>query len=311
MPPMLGRRRSAGCSVTAAGGLVIGGMGSTATRDFARLSITALCSTVRDGPCGLVMGAEPGLLDDALPHYPALLSVSFGTTCPGSRGLGRRNRNTVTQCYDKPRARRAFDFASTSCCAGVEGGRHGEVRLSSPRASLLDSIFDRCRWPLLACEAIASARSLAGPCSPRVRARLGGHSAGGVPGGPRAMQSRPCADRGQRNRYRLSPGFFDDRRRPCRFRRASRRAYFSTTRFARWTFNEDPLAEDGPPARTGRVGGGRLPRRAPVAPPSDAGPGLSDIRDYTSSGGASHRGDVFRGRRGACRLGAISLRALR
>ncbi|MCV7196858.1 NAD(P)H-dependent flavin oxidoreductase [Mycobacterium angelicum] len=147
-------------AVTAAGGLGMVGMGSTATR-------AALAEQLRyvDGRFGIglvdwVMRNEAGLFEAALAARPALLSVSFGTDWSWVAAAHDAGIVTATQVYDALGARTAADAGVDVLVArGAEGGGHGSNRLGT--LPLLDSVLDAVSVPVLAGGGVASPRSLA------------------------------------------------------------------------------------------------------------------------------------------------------
>ncbi|WP_156298309.1 NAD(P)H-dependent flavin oxidoreductase [Mycobacterium paragordonae] len=147
-------------AVTAAGGLGMVGMGSTATRSSLAAELRQVRGRFGIGLVDWVMRSQSGLLDDAVAARPALLSVSFGTDLswvPAARDAGIP---TATQVYDADDARRASDAGVDVLVArGAEGGGHGEVRLAT--LPLLDAVLDVVSLPVLAGGGIASPRSLA------------------------------------------------------------------------------------------------------------------------------------------------------
>ncbi len=149
-------------AVTAAGGLGMIGMGSTATAASLATELARLEDAPRFG-IGLVdwvIRDQPELLDAALAARPALLSVSFGTDLSWVEQAHAAGILTSTQVYDAETARRARDAGLDVLVArGAEGGGHGENRLAT--LPLLDAVLDAVTLPVLAGGGIASPRSLA------------------------------------------------------------------------------------------------------------------------------------------------------
>lgn len=149
-------------AVSAAGGLGMVGMGSTATATALRTELAALADTPRFG-IGLVdwvIRAQPDLFDAALAARPTLLSVSFGADLSWVERARAAGIRTVTQVYDADDARRAAAAGVDLLVArGAEGGGHGDVRLAT--LPLLDAVLDAVTVPVLAAGGIASPRSLA------------------------------------------------------------------------------------------------------------------------------------------------------
>jgi nitronate monooxygenase len=148
-------------AVTAAGGLGMIGMGSTATAASLAAEL-ALLGPARFG-IGLVdwvIRDQPDLLDTALAARPVLLSVSFGDDLSWVERAHAAGIRAATQVYDVETARRAQDAGLDVLVArGAEGGGHGEIRLAT--LPLLDAVLDAWTVPVLAAGGIASPRSLA------------------------------------------------------------------------------------------------------------------------------------------------------
>lgn len=149
-------------AVTAAGGLGMIGMGSTATAATLAAELAHLGTSSRFG-IGLVdwvIRNQPDLLDAALAARPTLLSVSFGTDLAWVERAHRAGILAATQVYDAQTALRAQDAGVDVLVArGAEGGGHGEMRLAT--LPLLDAVLDIATVPVLAAGGIASPRSLA------------------------------------------------------------------------------------------------------------------------------------------------------
>ncbi|MEB3030977.1 NAD(P)H-dependent flavin oxidoreductase [[Mycobacterium] nativiensis] len=149
-------------AVTAAGGLGMIGMGSTATAAVLATELDHLGQPPRFG-IGLVdwvIRNQPDLLDAALAARPTLLSVSFGTDLSWVDRAHAAGIPTVTQVYDVESARRAQGAGVDVLVArGAEGGGHGDMRLAT--LPLLDAVLDTATVPVLAAGGIASPRSLA------------------------------------------------------------------------------------------------------------------------------------------------------
>ncbi|WP_310785821.1 NAD(P)H-dependent flavin oxidoreductase [Mycobacterium sp. Z3061] len=147
-------------AVTAAGGLGMVGMGSTATRSSLAAELREVRGRYGIGLVDWVMRRQSGLLDDALAARPALLSISFGTDLSWVSAARDAGIPTATQVYDAEDARRAADAGVDVLVArGAEGGGHGEVRLAT--LPLLDVVLDVVSLPVLAGGGVASPRSLA------------------------------------------------------------------------------------------------------------------------------------------------------
>lgn len=149
-------------AVTAAGGLGMIGMGSTATAASLATELAALEQAPRFG-IGLVdwvIRDRPDLLDAALAARPALLSVSFGADLTWVDRAHAAGILAATQVYDAETARRAQDAGLDVLVArGAEGGGHGDTRLAT--LPLLDAVLDAVTVPVLAAGGIGSPRSLA------------------------------------------------------------------------------------------------------------------------------------------------------
>ena len=147
-------------AVTAAGGLGMVGMGSTATRQQLRSELHLVRGTFGIGLVDWVLRADPGLLDDALRARPTLLSVSFGSDWSWVDRARNAGTLTATQVYDSIEARRAVDAGIDIVVArGCEGGGHGASNLAT--LPLLDTVLAAVTVPVLAGGGIGSARSLA------------------------------------------------------------------------------------------------------------------------------------------------------
>ncbi|QZA10134.1 nitronate monooxygenase [Mycolicibacter heraklionensis] len=149
-------------AVTAAGGLGMIGMGSTATAASLATELAALGDVPRFG-IGLVdwvIRDRPDLLEAALAARPTLLSVSFGADLSWVQRAHAAGILAATQVYDPETARRARDAGLDVLVArGAEGGGHGEIRLAT--LPLLDAVLDTVEVPVLAAGGIAGPRSLA------------------------------------------------------------------------------------------------------------------------------------------------------
>lgn len=149
-------------AVTAAGGLGMIGMGSTATAAALATELSQLENAPRFG-IGLVdwvVRDRPDLLDSALAAGPALLSVSFGADLSWVDRAHAAGIPAATQVYDAETAERAQDAGVDVLVArGAEGGGHGENRLAT--LPLLDAVLDSVTVPVLAAGGIGSPRSLA------------------------------------------------------------------------------------------------------------------------------------------------------
>ncbi len=230
-------------AVTAAGGLGLVGMGSTATAASLAAELTALGTVPRFG-IGLVdwvIRDQPDLLETALAARPTLLSVSFGTDLSWVDRAHAAGILAVTQVYDADTARRAHDAGVDLLVArGAEGGGHGETRLAT--LPLLDVVLDAVPGPVLAAGGIGSPRSLA--------AVLAAGAAGAWLG--TCLSACPEALTGERARQALlkaagtdtiTTRVFDIGQRldwPARFPSRVLRNAFT----GRWAGHEDALAED-------------------------------------------------------------------
>lgn len=255
-------------AVTAAGGLGMVGMGSTATRSALAAELRQVRGRFGIGLVDWVMRRQSGLLDDALAAQPALLSVSFGTDWSWVTAAHDAGIATATQVYDAEGARRAADAGIDLVVArGAEGGGHGEVGLAT--LPLLDAVLDAVPVPVLAGGGIASARSLAavlaaGAEGAWVGTRLAAcpEALTGAPG-RRALIAAAATDTRVTRVFDVAAGLPWPERFPSRV---------LTDEFVtRWTGREEMLAAD-PAACAG-----------PVAP-VDAGQGVGMIRDDATVG---------------------------
>src|SRR5690625_1741860 len=149
-------------AVTAAGGLGMIGMGSTATAAALATELGRLQDAPRFG-IGLVdwvIRDQPDLLAAALAARPTLLAGSFGPDPPGVERAHGAGVLGATLVYDVDDARRAQDAGLDVLVArGAEGGGHGEIALAT--LPLLDAVLDAVTVPVLAAGGIGSPRSLA------------------------------------------------------------------------------------------------------------------------------------------------------
>ncbi|HYB35813.1 MAG TPA: nitronate monooxygenase [Mycobacterium sp.] len=147
-------------AVTAAGGLGMVGMGSTASTASLEAELQYVRGTFGIGLVDWVIRKEPDLLDTALAARPVLLSVSFGTDWSWVARAHDAGIATATQIYDSSEARRAQDTGVDVLVArGAEGGGHGDTKIAT--LPLLDAVLNTVSVPVLAAGGIASPRSLA------------------------------------------------------------------------------------------------------------------------------------------------------
>ncbi|MBU9763917.1 nitronate monooxygenase [Mycobacterium sp. TNTM28] len=148
-------------AVSAAGGLGMVGMGSSATA----AQLTAELSQLDGQRCGIglvhwVAQDRPALLDAAVAARPALLSVSFGDDWAWVRRAHNAGLTVTTQVATVDAARRAVDAGVDVLVArGAEGGGHGEPTVGT--LPLLADVLDAVDVPVLAAGGIASARAVA------------------------------------------------------------------------------------------------------------------------------------------------------
>ncbi|MEW2481342.1 nitronate monooxygenase [Mycobacterium sp. NPDC049093] len=148
-------------AVSAAGGLGMVGMGSSATAEQLTAELTQL-----DGQrfgIGLVhwvVHDRPDLFDVALAAQPALLSVSFGEDWDWVRRAHDAGLTVTTQVATVDAARRAVDAGVDVVVArGAEGGGHGEPTVGT--LPLLAEVLDVVDVPVLAAGGISSPRAVA------------------------------------------------------------------------------------------------------------------------------------------------------
>ncbi|RUP02987.1 MAG: nitronate monooxygenase [Mycobacterium sp.] len=253
-------------AVTAAGGLGMVGMGSTATRSSLAAELRQVRGRFGIGLVDWVMRSQGGLLDDALAARPALLSVSFGTDLSWVSAARDVGIPTATQVYDAEGARRAVDAGVDVLVArGAEGGGHGEVRLAT--LPLLDVVLDAVDVPVLAGGGIASPRSLAavlaaGADGAWIGTRLAAcpEALTGAPG-RQALIDAAATDTQVTRVFDVAAGLPWPQRFPSRV--------LADEFVARWTGREEALARD-PAACAGPL------------TPVDAGQGVGMIRDDAS-----------------------------
>lgn len=148
-------------AVSAAGGLGMVGMGSSATAE----QLTAELAQLQGQRCGIglvhwVAQDCPDLLDVALAARPALLSVSFGEDWEWVRRAHDAGLTVTTQVATVDAARRAVDAGVDVLVArGAEGGGHGEPTVGT--LPLLAEVLDAVDVPVLAAGGISSARAVA------------------------------------------------------------------------------------------------------------------------------------------------------
>ncbi|MGW0162650.1 nitronate monooxygenase [Mycobacterium sp. NPDC003323] len=147
-------------AVTAAGGLGMIGMGSSATPDALRHELGFVDGVFGIGLVHWVMRDRPELFDVAVAAGPALLSISFGDEWSWVRRAHEAGVTVTTQVASVEAARRAVDAGVDVLVArGAEGGGHGEPLLGT--LPLLTGVLDAVDVPVLAAGGIASARGLA------------------------------------------------------------------------------------------------------------------------------------------------------
>lgn len=255
-------------AVTAAGGLGMVGMGSTATRSSLAAELREVRGRYGIGLVDWVMRRQSGLLDDALAARPALLSISFGTDLSWVSAARDAGIPTATQVYDAEDARRAADAGVDVLVArGAEGGGHGEVRLAT--LPLLDVVLDVVSLPVLAGGGVASPRSLAavlaaGASGAWVGTRLAAcpEALTGAPG-RQALIAAAATDTRVTRVFDVAAGLPWPKRFPSRV--------LADDFVARWSGHEEALAGD-PDACIGHP------------PPVDAGQGVGMIRDDATVG---------------------------
>ncbi|WP_396906396.1 NAD(P)H-dependent flavin oxidoreductase [Mycolicibacterium phlei] len=150
-------------AVSAAGGLGMIGMGSSATAAALTAELPHVAGLDRPFGIGLVhwvTAAEPALLEAALAAGPALLAVSFGDDWAWVARAHDAGVPVAVQVADVTGARRAVDAGVDVVVArGAEGGGHGEPRMGT--LPLLAEVLDAVDVPVLAAGGIGSARALA------------------------------------------------------------------------------------------------------------------------------------------------------
>lgn len=148
-------------AVSAAGGLGMVGMGSSATAEQLTDQLAQL--DARRFGIGLVHWVaqdRPDLFEVALAARPALLSVSFGQDWDWVRRAHDAGLTVTTQVATVDAARRAVDAGVDVLVArGAEGGGHGEPTMGT--LPLLAEVLDAVDVPVLAAGGISSPRSVA------------------------------------------------------------------------------------------------------------------------------------------------------
>lgn len=147
-------------AVSAAGGLGMVGMGSSATAEQLTAEL-ALLDGQRFG-IGLVHWVaqdRPDLFEVAVAARPALLSVSFGDDWAWVRRAHDAGLTVTTQVATVDAARRAVDAGVDVVVArGAEGGGHGEPTVGT--LPLLAEVLDAVDVPVLAAGGISSPRAV-------------------------------------------------------------------------------------------------------------------------------------------------------
>lgn len=265
-------------AVTAAGGLGMVGMGSTATRASLAEQLQYVGERFGIGLVDWVMRDEPGLFEDALAARPALLTVSFGTDWSWVGEAHDAGIVTATQVYDTADARAASDAGVDVLIArGAEGGGHGGPWLAT--LPLLDSVLDAVSVPVLAGGGIASPRSLAAVLAAGASGAWVGTRLAACPealtgaAGRRALIDAAETDTRVSRVFDVAAGLPWPERFPSRV--------LVNEFVARWTGKEDALAADRPAREelAASIAAEDL-RIAPV----DAGQGVGMIRDEAPVG---------------------------
>lgn len=148
-------------AVSAAGGLGMVGMGSSATADQLTAELAqADGQRVGIGLVHWVTQDRPDLFDVALAARPALLSVGFGEDWDWVRRAHDAGVTVTTQVATVEAARRAVDAGVDVVVArGAEGGGHGEPTVGT--LPLLADVLDAVDVPVLAAGGISSPRAVA------------------------------------------------------------------------------------------------------------------------------------------------------
>ncbi|AGZ53368.1 NAD(P)H-dependent flavin oxidoreductase [Mycobacterium kansasii] len=263
-------------AVTAAGGLGMIGMGSTATQASLAEQLRQVTGRFGIGLVDWVMRDEVGLLEDALAARPALLSVSFGTDWSWVDKAHDAGIVTATQVYDGAGARRAVDAGVDIVVArGAEGGGHGEVRLGT--LPLLDAVLEAVSVPVLAGGGIASPRSLAAVLAAGASGAWVGTRLAACPEALTSESTRRALIEARETDTRVSRVFDVAAGLPWPARYPSR--VLANDFVAQWTGREDELAAD-PDARA-RLAAAVAAEDLRVAP-VDAGQGVGMIGDNAS-----------------------------
>ncbi|WP_082957677.1 nitronate monooxygenase family protein [Mycobacterium sp. E802] len=148
-------------AVSAAGGLGMVGMGSSATAEQLRTELAHVeGSRFGIGLVHWVVQDRPELFDVAVAARPALLSVSFGDDWAWVRRAHDAGLTVTTQVATLDAARRAVDAGVDVVVArGAEGGGHGEPTVGT--LPLLADVLDAVDVPVLAAGGVSSARAVA------------------------------------------------------------------------------------------------------------------------------------------------------
>ncbi|OBJ96209.1 2-nitropropane dioxygenase [Mycolicibacterium fortuitum] len=148
-------------AVSAAGGLGMIGMGSSATADQLTAELAQLDGRIFGiGLVHWVVQDRPDLFEVALAARPALLSASFGEDWEWVRRAHEAGLTVTTQVATVDAARRAVDAGVDVVVArGAEGGGHGEPTIGT--LPLLADVLDAIDVPVLAAGGVSSARAVA------------------------------------------------------------------------------------------------------------------------------------------------------
>ncbi|QRY42659.1 nitronate monooxygenase [Mycolicibacterium boenickei] len=148
-------------AVSAAGGLGMVGMGSSATAEQLTAELAQLdAQRFGIGLVHWVTQDRPDLFEVALAAEPALLSVSFGQDWDWVHRAHDAGLTVTTQVATVDAARRAVDAGVDVLVArGAEGGGHGEPTMGT--LPLLAEVLDAVDVPVLAAGGISSPRAVA------------------------------------------------------------------------------------------------------------------------------------------------------
>lgn len=150
-------------AVSAAGALGTVGVGYAATPEWIDQELTAAAAAHHPFGVGFilwVLESNPGWLDAALAHQPALVSLGFGDPVPWVGRVQAGGSLAALQVGTLDEAHRAIDAGADILVArGSEGGGHGRGEVAT--LPLLQEVVSATDRPVVAAGGVASAAGLA------------------------------------------------------------------------------------------------------------------------------------------------------